>query len=134
VDEAPPRAALAVIRGVVALVESLKIGFTALGISANEQLEEDEEPISSGMWVGTVVAALALAIGLFFVVPGRADLDLQGQAGLGVPVLGRRGRAAARRSSSATCGCSRAWRTCGACSSTTAPSTRRSPASRPASR
>jgi uncharacterized protein YqhQ len=58
-----------VIRGVVALVESMKIGFTALGISANEQLEEDEEPISSGMWVGTVVAALALAIGLFFVVP-----------------------------------------------------------------
>ena len=58
-----------VIRGVVALVESMKIGFTALGISANEQLEEDEEPISSGVWVGTVVAALALAIGLFFVVP-----------------------------------------------------------------
>jgi uncharacterized protein YqhQ len=47
----------------------MKIGFTALGISANEQLEEEEEPISSGMWVGTVVAALALAIGLFFVVP-----------------------------------------------------------------
>ncbi len=60
---------LPVVRGVVALVESMKIGFTALGISANEQLEEEEEPISSGMWVGTVVAALALAIGLFFVVP-----------------------------------------------------------------
>jgi uncharacterized protein YqhQ len=58
-----------IIRGVVALVESLKIGFTALGLAANEQLEEDEEPISSGMWFGTVVAALALAIGLFFVVP-----------------------------------------------------------------
>ena len=58
-----------VIRGVVALAESLKIGFNALGISANAQLPEEEEPISSGMWVGTVVAALALAIGLFFVVP-----------------------------------------------------------------
>jgi uncharacterized protein YqhQ len=58
-----------IIRGVVALVESMKIGFTALGLAANEQLEEDEEPISSGMWVGTVVVALALAIGLFFVVP-----------------------------------------------------------------
>src|SRR5215208_3297959 len=58
-----------IIRGVVALAESLKIGFNALGISANAQLPEDEEPISSGMWVGTVVAALALAIGLFFVVP-----------------------------------------------------------------
>ena len=60
---------LPVIRGVVALAESLKIGFSALGISANAQLGEEEEPISSGMWIGTVVAALALAIGLFFVVP-----------------------------------------------------------------
>jgi uncharacterized protein YqhQ len=58
-----------IIRGVVALAESLKIGFSALGISANAQLGEEEEPISSGMWIGTVIAALALAIGLFFVVP-----------------------------------------------------------------
>jgi uncharacterized protein YqhQ len=58
-----------VIRGVVALAESLKIGFKALGISANAQLPDDEEPISSGTWAGTVIAALALAIGLFFVVP-----------------------------------------------------------------
>src|ERR1700712_3597910 len=36
--------------GVAALVESLKIGFKALGISANAQLPEDEEPISSGAW------------------------------------------------------------------------------------
>jgi uncharacterized protein YqhQ len=58
-----------IIRGVVALVESLAIGFKALGISANAQLGEEEEDISSGMWAGTIVAALALAIGLFFVVP-----------------------------------------------------------------
>jgi uncharacterized protein YqhQ len=58
-----------VIRGVVALVESLAIGFRALGISANAQLGEEEEPISGGIWAGTVVAALALAVGLFFVVP-----------------------------------------------------------------
>ena len=58
-----------VIRGVVALAESLAIGFKALSLSANAQLPEDEEPISGGMWVGTVVAALALAIGLFFVLP-----------------------------------------------------------------
>jgi uncharacterized protein YqhQ len=58
-----------VIRGVVALVESLAIGFKALGLSANAQLEEDEEPIGGGMWLGTVVVALAFAIGLFFVVP-----------------------------------------------------------------
>jgi uncharacterized protein YqhQ len=60
---------LPIIRGVVALVESMAIGFKALGISANAQLPEDEEEISSGMWVGTVLVALVLAIGLFFVVP-----------------------------------------------------------------
>src|SRR3954467_11879205 len=60
---------LPVIRGVVALVESLGIGFKALGISANAQLEEEEEEISGGMWVGTIIVALAFAVGLFFVVP-----------------------------------------------------------------
>jgi uncharacterized protein YqhQ len=58
-----------VIRGVVALVESLNIGFKALGLSANAQLPEDEKPISGGMWAGTIVVALAFAVGLFFVVP-----------------------------------------------------------------
>jgi uncharacterized protein YqhQ len=60
---------LPIVRGVVALVESMAIGFKALGISANAQLPEEEEEISSGMWVGTVVVALLLAVGLFFVVP-----------------------------------------------------------------
>ncbi|MGH2944920.1 MAG: DUF1385 domain-containing protein [Solirubrobacteraceae bacterium] len=60
---------LPVIRGVVALVESLNIGFKALGLSANAQLPEDEEPISGPMWVGTIVVALLFAVGLFFVVP-----------------------------------------------------------------
>jgi uncharacterized protein YqhQ len=60
---------LPIIRGVVALVESIAIGFKALGISANAQLPEEEEEISGGMWFGTVVVALLLAIGLFFVVP-----------------------------------------------------------------
>jgi uncharacterized protein YqhQ len=58
-----------VVRGVVALVESLNIGFKALGLSANAQLEEDEEPISGAMWFGTVLVALLFAVGLFFVVP-----------------------------------------------------------------
>jgi uncharacterized protein YqhQ len=60
---------LPVIRGVVALVESLAIGLRALGISANAQLPEEERQISGGAWVGTVIVALAFAIGLFFVVP-----------------------------------------------------------------
>ena len=65
---------LPIIRGVVALGESLGIGLKALGISANAQLPAGEggsEPqeISSGAWVTTVIFAVAFAIGLFFVVP-----------------------------------------------------------------
>jgi uncharacterized protein YqhQ len=60
---------LPIIRGVVALVESLVIGFKALGLSANAQLPEEEEDISGGMWAVTVLVAVALAVGLFFVVP-----------------------------------------------------------------
>jgi uncharacterized protein YqhQ len=53
----------------VALVESLAIGLRALGISANAQLPESEQQISSRVWGGTIVIALAFSIGLFFVVP-----------------------------------------------------------------
>jgi uncharacterized protein YqhQ len=60
---------LPVIRGVVALVESLGIGLRALGISANAQVPESDQEISGGMWAGTIVISLLFAIGLFFVVP-----------------------------------------------------------------
>ncbi len=65
---------LPVIRGVVALGESLMIGMRALGISANAQLPEtgpdgEGQEISGGVWAGTVVLAMVFAIGLFFVVP-----------------------------------------------------------------
>jgi uncharacterized protein YqhQ len=60
---------LPLLRGVAALGESLGIGFKALGISANAQLPEDEQEISGGVWAGTVVVAVLLAVGLFFVIP-----------------------------------------------------------------
>jgi uncharacterized protein YqhQ len=72
---------LPVLRGVIALVESLGIGFKALGISANAQLaavegqdgegdgEEKPMEISGGVWAGTIVIALVFAIGLFFLLP-----------------------------------------------------------------
>ncbi|MEA2457873.1 MAG: hypothetical protein QOC95_845 [Thermoleophilaceae bacterium] len=64
---------LPLIRGVAALGESLKIGFKALGISANAQLEEDEkgekQEIGGGTWAGTVIFSVLLAIGLFFLLP-----------------------------------------------------------------
>jgi uncharacterized protein YqhQ len=58
-----------VIRGVVALGQSMSIGFKALEISANAQAPEDAKPITKAQWAFTIVAALALAVGLFFVVP-----------------------------------------------------------------
>jgi uncharacterized protein YqhQ len=61
-----------IIRGVVALAESLKIGFKALAISANAQLEDEdgeEQEIGGWTWGLTVAFSLVIAIGLFFVVP-----------------------------------------------------------------
>src|SRR5215210_5756155 len=61
------------VRGVVALAESLKIGFRALGISANAQVPGDEDgdsrEIGGGAWFGTIAFALLFAIGLFFLLP-----------------------------------------------------------------
>jgi len=66
---------LPLVRGVVALAESLKIGFRALGISANAQVEEGEEEIGGATWVGTVVVSVVVAIALFFLLPvGLANL------------------------------------------------------------
>ena len=74
-----------VIRGVVALGESLKIGFRALAISANAQLEEDEdgekEEIGGFVWGLTIALSLALAIGLFFVIPVGATSLIKDQLG-----------------------------------------------------
>src|SRR5688500_9524166 len=72
---------LPVIRGVVALAESLKIGFKALAISANAQLEEGEEEIGGWMWGLTVALSMVLAIGLFFVIPVGATSLIKDELG-----------------------------------------------------
>jgi uncharacterized protein YqhQ len=80
---------LPVIRGVVALGESMKIGFRALAISANAQLPDDEEgaPEEIGGWVWglTIFFSLLLAVGLFFVVPVGLTSLIKSQ--LGSPLL-----------------------------------------------
>src|SRR3954452_21574310 len=58
-----------VVRGVVALGQSMQIGFRALEVSANAQQPADAKPVTKCQWAFTIVAALTLAIGLFFVVP-----------------------------------------------------------------
>jgi uncharacterized protein YqhQ len=73
-----------VIRGVVALVESLTIGIRALGISANAQLPGEDQEISGGAWIGTVAVAAIFAIGLFFVVPVGVTSLIKGQLGSSV--------------------------------------------------
>jgi uncharacterized protein YqhQ len=78
-----------VIRGVVALAESLKIGFRALAISANAQIEpeegEEEPPQIGGFaWGATIALSLILAIGLFFVVPVGATSLIKDQLGSSV--------------------------------------------------
>jgi uncharacterized protein YqhQ len=66
---------LPVIRGVIALGESLAIGFRALAISANyaAQEEGDDEDVSTELSRGSLIFAFALAIGfaimLFKVTP-----------------------------------------------------------------
>jgi uncharacterized protein YqhQ len=65
---------LPIVRGVVALGGSLAIGFRALEVSANAQLPPDEsdgsaEEIPKGVWAGTVVVALIVAVVLFFLIP-----------------------------------------------------------------
>jgi uncharacterized protein YqhQ len=75
-----------VIRGVVALAESLKIGFRALGMSANAQLEHEEgeeEPPQIGgfVWGATIALSLALAVGLFFVIPVGATSLIKDELG-----------------------------------------------------
>ncbi len=77
---------LPIVRGVVALGESMAIGFRALGVSANAQLpagEAGEAPqeVSGAVWAGTVVVAMVLAIGLFFLVPVGLTSLIKGQLG-----------------------------------------------------
>ncbi|HWF26147.1 MAG TPA: DUF1385 domain-containing protein [Solirubrobacteraceae bacterium] len=57
------------IRGVVAMAESLAIGMRALSISAGAQLPDGEQELSGAAWTGAVVVALVFAIGVFFVLP-----------------------------------------------------------------
>jgi uncharacterized protein YqhQ len=64
---------LPILRGIVALGGSMAIGFRALEVSANAQLpaeeEQEQQEIPRGVWAGTVVVAIVLAIVLFFLIP-----------------------------------------------------------------
>ncbi len=57
------------IRGVVAMAESLTIGMRALSISAGAQLPDGEEELSGAAWTGAIVVSLVFAVGVFFILP-----------------------------------------------------------------
>lgn len=72
-----------VVRGVVALVESLVIGMRALQLSANESLGEEEKPLGKKEMGVTLAVSLAIAIGLFFLAPLGLTSLLKGVLGTG---------------------------------------------------
>lgn len=57
------------IRGSVNLVESMIVGFRALTYSANESAESEEEELTAGEMTFSVVLAIVMGVGLFFVLP-----------------------------------------------------------------
>jgi uncharacterized protein YqhQ len=68
------------LRGIFVLIESLTLGFRALSWSAEKSGDETEQ-ISRTQVVWTMVAAVALAIGLFVVVPVLSAEFLRGYLG-----------------------------------------------------
>ncbi len=60
------------IRGVVALIESLTLGMKALTFSANQAAEGQGEEITRGEMLFTITLALVLGIGVFVVLPTTA--------------------------------------------------------------
>ncbi len=77
-----------IIRGSAALVEAMWLGIRALNFSANEALENEvgkKEEIGPLAMVGTMVVAIAFALGLFLVLP----LLLTNLLGLKYAALGK---------------------------------------------
>jgi uncharacterized protein YqhQ len=73
-----------IVRGVVALIESLIIGMRALTLSANESLGEDEQELTKGQMGITLFIALAIAVGLFFLAPLGLTRLFKAELGTGI--------------------------------------------------
>ena len=57
------------VRGVIAMAETLTLGMRALSYSANVAAEAEGEEISKGSMAGMMLVSLSLAIGIFFLIP-----------------------------------------------------------------
>ena len=69
------------VRGVIAMAETLTLGMRALSYSANVAAEAEGEEISKGSMAGMMLVSLTIAIGLFFLVPVFASDWLEGMLG-----------------------------------------------------
>lgn len=79
-----PLLKLPLLRGVLALAESLVIGVRALTFSANMAVGEEEEELSKGELALTILLAIGLAVVLFIIIPTTAAFYLKGFVGGGV--------------------------------------------------
>ncbi len=75
---------LPVIRGVVGLAESMRIGFRALNVSVNTTMGEEGQEMSTGTWLFALVAGVGLAVFLFFIVPVTLTSRVKDQLGSAV--------------------------------------------------
>ncbi|MDD5702057.1 MAG: DUF1385 domain-containing protein [Dehalococcoidales bacterium] len=57
------------VRGVIALIESMALGIQTLMYSANMALEEEQTKLSGWTTFGIILFALAFAVGVFFMLP-----------------------------------------------------------------
>ena len=69
------------VRGVIALIETLILGMRALSYSANVGIEEEGKEIGKVSMVTMTLVSLLFAIGLFFLVPVFASRGLEGALG-----------------------------------------------------
>ena len=65
------------LRGGIALIETLTLGMRALTYSANVGVEAEGEELSSGAVAGMIGVALVFGVGLFFVIPVFASRSLE---------------------------------------------------------
>lgn len=66
------------VRGVLVLVESLSLGFRALSWSAIQSGAEEEDELSKGQVIGTMLLAVVVALALFILLPVFAANYLKG--------------------------------------------------------
>lgn len=69
------------VRGVIAMAETLTLGMRALSYSANVAAEAEGEEIGKGSMAGMLLVSLTIAIGVFFVIPVLASDRLEGLLG-----------------------------------------------------